>query len=84
MNRVVSRSLVTPLSAATPDVLRAAQSGRATKPSAAEPGATLWERPDDLPARDLFYGPWGRERAPDPKRDLHARRAQTHAASIPA
>lgn len=24
----------------------------------------LWERPDDLDARDLFYGPWGREHAP--------------------
>ena len=24
----------------------------------------LWERPDDLDAQDLFYGPWGREHAP--------------------
>lgn len=29
--------------------------------------AELWERPDDLPLRDLFNGPWGEERAPDPK-----------------
>lgn len=26
----------------------------------------LWERPDDIASRDLYYGPWGRERAPDP------------------
>src|SRR5688572_1056196 len=24
----------------------------------------LWERPDDIDERDLFYGPWGREHAP--------------------
>ena len=30
--------------------------------------AELWEQPsDDLKARDLFYGPWGPERAPDPE-----------------
>jgi hypothetical protein len=28
--------------------------------------AELWERPDDLASRDLFNGPWGSERAPDP------------------
>jgi len=28
--------------------------------------AQLWERPVDLSARDLYYGPWGPERAPDP------------------
>jgi hypothetical protein len=26
----------------------------------------LWEKPHDLAGRDLFYGPWGPERAPDP------------------
>ena len=31
------------------------------------PLAALWQRPHDLPARDLFYGPWGAERAPDPR-----------------
>src|SRR5262245_33310496 len=30
------------------------------------PGASLWERPTNLAARDLFYGPWGRDYAPDP------------------
>jgi len=30
-------------------------------------GATLWVEPTDLASRDLFYGPWGAEHAPDPK-----------------
>src|SRR5580765_1465141 len=30
----------------------------------ATPG--LWEHPADLRDRDLFYGPWGAGRAPDP------------------
>jgi hypothetical protein len=38
----------------------------ALQPSSAEPGASLWERPTDLPRRDLFYGPWGVGRAPNP------------------
>ena len=37
------------------------------QPSAAPPGATLWEEPSDVTAQDLFYGPWGRELAPDPQ-----------------
>jgi len=28
--------------------------------------AAFWERPADLPKRDLFYGPWGAEHAPNP------------------
>jgi hypothetical protein len=32
----------------------------------ATPMAQLWEKPVDLEARDLYYGPWGRERAPSP------------------
>jgi hypothetical protein len=27
--------------------------------------AELWQRPDDLASRDLFYGPWGEKLAPD-------------------
>ena len=27
----------------------------------------LWEQPSDVGAQDLFYGPWGPERAPDPE-----------------
>ena len=29
--------------------------------------AELWERPADLAERDVFFGPWGPERAPDPR-----------------
>ena len=29
-------------------------------------GASLWVEPRDLARRDLFYGPWGAEHAPDP------------------
>jgi len=36
------------------------------QPSAPVPGAVLWVEPTDLEQRDLFYGPWGRENAPDP------------------
>jgi hypothetical protein len=38
----------------------------ALQPTAAPPGASLWEQPTNLPARDLLYGPWGAEHAPDP------------------
>jgi hypothetical protein len=36
------------------------------QPAAAVPGASLWQEPTDLPARDLYYGPWGSRRAPEP------------------
>ncbi len=32
----------------------------------AAPPASLWQEPTDLADRDVFYGPWGPERAPDP------------------
>ncbi len=38
----------------------------ALQPSAPIPGAIIWQEPTDLAARDLFYGPWGREHAPAP------------------
>ena len=31
------------------------------------PGASLWIEPANLATRDLYYGPWGRDHAPDPK-----------------
>jgi hypothetical protein len=31
------------------------------------PGASIWQAPSDLATRDLFYGPWGVERAPNPE-----------------
>jgi hypothetical protein len=30
-------------------------------------GASMWIEPTDLASRDLFYGPWGPEHAPNPK-----------------
>ena len=39
---------------------------RPVQPTAPVPGATLWEAPDDLASKDVYYGPWGRERAPNP------------------
>jgi hypothetical protein len=39
---------------------------RPMQASPAVPGATLWERPADLAARDTYFGPWGREYAPNP------------------
>lgn len=30
------------------------------------PAASMWNEPRDLAQRDLFYGPWGSENAPDP------------------
>jgi hypothetical protein len=30
------------------------------------PGTSMWVEPTDLATRDLYYGPWGREHAPDP------------------
>jgi hypothetical protein len=38
------------------------QAQRAPKPA----GASMWIEPADLASRDLFYGPWGKENAPDP------------------
>jgi len=52
-------------------VVAACQSACAAKvqptvPPSDVPMAEFWERPLDIASRDLFYGPWGRERAPDP------------------
>jgi hypothetical protein len=30
------------------------------------PGASMWVEPTDLAGRDVFYGPWGADHAPDP------------------
>jgi hypothetical protein len=29
-------------------------------------GASMWVEPKDIASRDLYYGPWGKEHAPDP------------------
>lgn len=38
----------------------------ALQPAPGDPADTLWVSPANLAARDLYYGPWGRELAPDP------------------
>ena len=48
-------------------VVRAGEAtGGATERSRC-PARCLWVQPSDLATRDLYYGPWGRERVPDPK-----------------
>src|SRR5437899_10399887 len=37
-----------------------------TMPPSEAPMAELWQQPADIVRRDLFHGPWGGERAPDP------------------
>jgi hypothetical protein len=32
----------------------------------APPAASLWTEPTNLASRDVFYGPWGADKAPDP------------------
>jgi hypothetical protein len=39
---------------------------RPTMPPSQVSIGELWEQPDDIASRDLFYGPWGRDNAPDP------------------
>jgi hypothetical protein len=39
---------------------------RPTMMPLAAPVAELWQPPDDLATRDLYDGPWGKSRAPDP------------------
>jgi hypothetical protein len=36
-----------------------------SRPTPSVPGASLWQPPDDLATRDLYYGPWGAKHAPD-------------------
>lgn len=63
--RRLSIALVAAIVAVT--VISCARAKRpALQPTAAPPGASLWQQPTDLPARDMFYGPWGSQHAPDP------------------
>jgi len=39
---------------------------QSTMPPWEAPLAEFWQRPGDIATRDLYYGPWGNERAPDP------------------
>ena len=64
MNRFFAGLLAVTAAAAMASCVRV--KAPATRPSQGPSGASLWERPADIATRDLFYGPWGRERAPDP------------------
>lgn len=44
-----------------------ASGGRAFVKAPAAANDRLWEEPADLASRDLYYGPWGRDLAPDPR-----------------
>jgi hypothetical protein len=56
---IVSFAVATSVSCSSANV-------RATAMPWNAPLAALWERPMDLPERDLFHGPWGPEHAPAP------------------
>jgi hypothetical protein len=43
--------------------------------------AELWREPHDLGSSDIFYGPWGVERAPDPELVYTFVKAKTHGVS---
>ena len=56
---------------ATVIVIGAASCVRAKRPVPAKApvpaGASLWQAPGNVAARDLYYGPWGSNRAPNPR-----------------
>jgi hypothetical protein len=41
----------------------------------------VWQAPTDIASRDLVYGPWGQEHAPDPEATFSFRHAKTHGVS---
>jgi len=51
---------------------------RPTMPPWEAPMTELWELPSDLATRDLFYGPWGRDNAPDANATFTFVRAKDH------
>lgn len=65
MTRVVSITIAA-LTAVTLTTGCAGVSIPQVRTAAVPPGASLWVEPTDLASRDLFHGPWGKERAPDP------------------
>jgi hypothetical protein len=66
MNRIVAAAITAAIIAIAPASCVSAK--RPVKPTGpVPPGASIWQEPKDLATRDLFYGPWGRERAPNPE-----------------
>lgn len=66
MHRPVSFSIAA-LTAVSLSVACAGVKTPKAQTAPAPPGVSLWKAPDDLASRDLFYGPWGRDKAPDPQ-----------------
>src|SRR6516162_4456069 len=64
MNTVAWRRLVASALAATACVASRVWVDAAPPPK--EPLTALWEEPANLSSRNLFDGPWGAARAPDP------------------
>ena len=62
----LSRTVLPLIAAAVAASFACAGVAKPIKPSARVPGATLWAEPVDLATRDLYYGPWGRDAAPNP------------------
>jgi hypothetical protein len=63
-NQLMLLSWGAPLVLAT-SVLGSAPASRPAQTSPVATPSSLWENPRDLPDRELYYGPWGREGAPD-------------------
>lgn len=55
---------------------------RVTMPPATAGRVSLWEEPGDVASRDVYYGPWGPERAPDPA-DVYVLIAHKHSGVNP-
>ena len=79
MHRVFVVRVATAVRAVTLASCARRASGRRCTPTAAVPGASLWEQPTDLRgARSLSTGRGVPRRAPDPDATYTLRRAQTH------
>ena len=67
---IMTRAPLTTLFVLTATITGAACAGVKVPQAQATPkpvGASMWQAPDNLASRDLYYGPWGVENAPDPK-----------------
>ena len=64
MKRSVSTLIAVALAIGAASCVRAKQP--VLPRTAAPAGASLWRAPGDIATRDLFHGPWGPERAPNP------------------
>lgn len=66
MKRLSTALLIAMVAVSLSACMRMSVKRPSTQPTAPVAGASLWEQPTDLANRDLYYGSWGRENAPDP------------------